>query len=158
MNNYQNIDFTRYPFLANEPNMDIHDISDTLLYDVGEGWSQTMIDGCEKIAVYLENHNLPFNCLSFVDIKEKYGTLRIYFEFNQCLSEKDYNSISGIVHDIENTTASLCFECGKPAEYLSAGYILPYCRKCAKKNNDEANERHKTKIPFNSFFTKISCD
>lgn len=56
-------------------------------------------------------------------IKEKFGGLRFY---TGPASEEIYNIISKYEDESMNT----CIDCGKPARYITSGYILPYCEDC----------------------------
>ena len=62
---------------------------------------------------------------SFVQIKEKFGILCIY-----------YNGGGKHVNEWENKYADLstkiCKECGKPASHVTAGWISYFCEGCAK--------------------------
>ena len=55
-----------------------------------------------------------------MDIKEKYGSLRIYCNY----ASKEMYRLLDVYEDLSYHT---CIECGKPAKYLTGGYILPYC-------------------------------
>lgn len=58
-----------------------------------------------------------------IDIKEKYGSLRLYCNYGS----RDLYEIIGKYEDLSYHT---CIECGKPAVYLSSGWILPLCEDC----------------------------
>lgn len=55
-----------------------------------------------------------------MDIKEKYGSLRLYCNFGT-------NEMYRLLERYEDLSYHTCIECGKPAKYLTGGYILPYC-------------------------------
>ena len=61
-----------------------------------------------------------------VQIKEKFGGLRWY----------DAWSTDEILHTIipkyEKLSFETCINCGKPAKYVSKGWISPYCEDCVK--------------------------
>lgn len=61
------------------------------------------------------------------DIKEKYGTLRLY-----CNGASD--EVYKIVDKYETLSYETCIECGKPATKIKAGWISPYCDECFPKN------------------------
>ena len=58
----------------------------------------------------------------FVQIKEKYGSLRMYPSiFN--------NTISNIVNKYEKLSEQTCIHCGKPGnEYWHNGWVAPFCQ------------------------------
>lgn len=57
------------------------------------------------------------------DIKEKYGTLRLYCA---CASDAVYR----LIDKYEDLSYNTCIECGAPAKIITDGYILPYCEHC----------------------------
>jgi ferredoxin-like protein FixX len=57
------------------------------------------------------------------DIKEKYGTLRLY-----CNGASD--EVYKIIDKYENLSYETCIECGDPAVIITDGYVLPYCMHC----------------------------
>ena len=60
-----------------------------------------------------------------MDIKEKYGTLRWY---DSGAPQEVYD----IIHKYEELSFRTCIECGKPAKYITQGWISPYCEDCIK--------------------------
>ena len=66
------------------------------------------------------------------DIKEKYGTQRLYCNWG---TEELYN----IINYYENLSWNTCIKCGKPATYTSEGWIAPYCEECVNKDNNKNN-------------------
>lgn len=53
-------------------------------------------------------------------IKEKYGSLRFYC--HPC-----YMSVMRIIDQYESLSERTCIVCGKPAEWISRGWVSPYC-------------------------------
>ena len=66
-----------------------------------------------------------------VDIKEKYGTLRIY-----CGGAT--KEMHDLLYRYESLSSHTCIECGKPAKYISGGWICPYCEDCIGDRRIEA--------------------
>jgi hypothetical protein len=101
-------------------------------YECDKGW-WPLIDECiEKLEE--EAKKTPFN-FEILQIKEKYGTLRIYLS-----SEND--SLFGIVERYELFSSHLCELCGEfwtAKERRSAngegGWFKTLCLKCAKEND-----------------------
>ena len=54
------------------------------------------------------------------DIKEKFGSLQIY-----CGAAS--REMFGLLRKYEELSYKTCIVCGKPAKYLSGGWICPYC-------------------------------
>lgn len=64
----------------------------------------------------------------FLDIKEKYGTLRLYS--NGCSEE-----VGDIIGKYELLSMCYCIYCGKPTKYITDGWIYYLCEDCAKGKN-----------------------
>ena len=63
-----------------------------------------------------------------VDAKEKFGTLRIH------MSHNIYKPIQEILNKYYTISELTCIICGKPATYISTGWIEPYCTKHTEGN------------------------
>ena len=63
-----------------------------------------------------------------MQIKEKYGSLRLYTNFGN-------DEIYDVIDKYESISEKTCFECGKPATKMTEGYILPYCDEHFEKYN-----------------------
>ena len=68
-----------------------------------------------------------------MQIKEKYGTLRLYHEG---IPEKIYDEIEEWEAKYDKLSEKTCIHCGKPAKYMSIGWISPWCEDCAKEIGD----------------------
>ena len=131
----------KYPFLAwygdplymgysedGEPNYKF-----TWEDEVPEGWRKAFCPQMwDELKEILEKHNY-LDKFRFVQIKEKYGTLRIY---DTGAPEEVYNEIEDWEAKYEELSEKVCIHCGKPAKYLSMGWISPWCEDCAKEIND----------------------
>lgn len=60
-------------------------------------------------------------------IKEKFGALRVYSNFES-------PGIIKIINKYSKLSEKTCYMCGAKATKVSTGYILPYCDKCAEKS------------------------
>lgn len=54
------------------------------------------------------------------DIKEKWGELRIYCNYGS-------SDLYKLIEKYSELSFKTCIECGKPAKYLTGGWICPYC-------------------------------
>lgn len=101
------------------------------------GWKNAFgIQMCKEIKVALKKNN----CLRkyrITQIKEKYGSLRWY----DAGAPKE---VYEIISKYEQISAKTCIICGKPAEYISKGWISPYCGNCI-------GNRNYTKIGENNY-------
>lgn len=126
----------RYPFLK----MDLMPKNELTWLDyIPDGWKKISLVYFETIRTILIQNN-ALNLLKFSDVKEKYGSLRIYTYYEY--SERDgielnkiYDKIDKLISNLEHDTWRLCIYCGKPAAYSTKGWILPVCKFC--KENDE---------------------
>lgn len=60
-----------------------------------------------------------------VQVKEKYGGLRVYVVGGG-------DNVDKVLDDYEERSKRVCVRCGKPAAWLSGGWICPYCDDCAE--------------------------
>lgn len=58
-----------------------------------------------------------------LDIKEKWGGLRLYSNFSP-------KEVDDVINKYEALSYKTCIICGKPATRMSQGWISPYCDKC----------------------------
>ena len=72
--------------------------------------------------------------LQFVQVKEKYGTLRLYTNYVD-----DY--IDGVVNMAENMSAHTCEICGVPGKLTGNGWYNTFCRRCAKERNIDYDQK-----------------
>lgn len=113
----------RFPWLAYEPDETYYS---TFLDDMPPGWYAAFgIQLCEEIEAKLKEKGIPDNEYEIYQVKEKFGGLRWYD-----------NGISGgirkIIKKYEELSYKTCCECGKPAKWISRGWICPYCDDCKK--------------------------
>lgn len=101
---------------------------------MGPGWWKAFgLMLCEEIQQEL--HKFDFvNKFSLLQVKEKFGGLRIY-----------NNGAPGNIHRItdkyEQISQNVCYNCGKPdVAITNAGWLLPLCKECFEKE-----EWHKCK-------------
>lgn len=61
-------------------------------------------------------------------IKEKWGEFNLY-------CNKGTKELYSLIHKYENLSWNYCMKCGKPSTVKSIGWVLPYCKECAEKDN-----------------------
>jgi len=71
--------------------------------------------------------------LQFEQIKEKYGTLRLYASATK--------KIQDILSKYESLSEKYCIDCGKPAVYQTKGWISFVCEDCLRKNYEYYKEK-----------------
>ena len=132
-----------YPFLKLEGSCDT--ISYTWLDDMPIGWRIAFGEQmCKEIKEELLKNN-ELDSYEIVDIKEKFGGLRWY----------DNSGLPGmqfIIAKYEALSEKTCINCGKPANWISKGWISPYCDECATKQAKAQG------VDINKIFNKIQED
>ena len=108
------------------------------------GWNSLILCWAEKVReVFINNGDgkIPED-IFITDIKEKYGSLRISFNYG---FKAPYEKINELTAMAEHLSYYWCYCCGhigrtsnekKLASYCSKGYWISYqCKKCAKKES-----------------------
>lgn len=100
----------------------------TLLDALPKGWYKTfglqMAKEIQKCINKLSKKDKK--ALRITQIKEKYGSLRIYTTYS-------FPKLDEIITKYEKLSEIICVNCGKQATCISIGYILPYCDNCKVK-------------------------
>lgn len=115
-------------FIHNYPLQWIHCIPTfTELDSMPIGWRKAFgIQICKEIKAELKKIKY-LRKYRIMQIKEKYGSLRWYDSGNN-------EEIQNIINKYEEISSRTCINCGKPAKYISRGWISPYCENCIDKN------------------------
>lgn len=101
--------------------------------EVPEGWRKAFCPQIwDELKAILEKANYV-DKFRFAQIKEKYGALRIYYNG---VPEEIYDEIDTWEAKYEELSEKVCIHCGKPAKYMSIGWISPWCEDCAKEIQD----------------------
>lgn len=103
---------------------------DILEYECPEGWTKLVNDLCAELSLKLEELGL-LNDYIVVQAKEKFGELRWY-------DSGGTDETDEIIRKYAEFSMLTCCECGEPAEYITTGYISPYCEKCIDNIDDTA--------------------
>lgn len=148
---------TKFPFLESE-DIPYKEPGETWLQSVPEGWQPMFLEMCQNIVKACEAHNYPATKVTFLQVKEKFGALRVYWhlEGDENHSKDLYDKIDALIENAEQRSYNMCHVCGKEADWHSTGWVLPYCDACARAWNARANERHKTNYALESAFRPIS--
>jgi hypothetical protein len=102
------------------------------------GWKNIWRKFLHKIfEVYDTLNDKEKSLVMFYDIKEKWGALRI--ELVYPLTRMEFNDI---IKQVELLSEVTCIKCGKlskdsrgnPVIWTTRGYMVPLCKKCAKKS------------------------
>ena len=98
----------------------------TELDSMDKGWREAFgIDFCKelrKALIRTGGYKLLFR-FRILQIKEKYGRLEVY-----CIGYND--EINKVISKYSKLSEKTCIRCGKPATWISKGWISPYCDDC----------------------------
>ena len=95
----------------------------TELDSMPDGWRKAFGEQmCDEIQKELVAAGLVDD-FRIVQIKEKYGSLRFYFDGGN-------KAIHDIVSKYEKLSARTCIDCGAPATRVTTGWICPCCDSC----------------------------
>ena len=147
-------DISKYPFLFGY-DIPFLDPTETWLDAVPDGWKKIFLEFCDKIVEILEKYDMPAAKVSINTIKEKFGELRVYFDFHH-LNPMAIREIQDANYNMMEKSRVICYDCGEPAVYQSNGWILPFCEKCAVSYLQKTNENHKTNFTLSQLFDKIN--
>lgn len=119
---YEDWLFNEYPFLKfDEYN---------LLEDIPYGWAVSFgEDLLRDLKEALVKNNLLDSYVVF-QIKEKFGGLRWY-------DNTGNDDVCKVLNKYESLSYKTCIDCGKPAKYISRGWICPYCEDCITGDADQ---------------------
>ena len=107
----------------------------TELDDMPDGWriafgEQMCKEMNDEMLTWPEEEYDDFRIL---EIKEKYGALRMYVNH-------ETPKLHDIINKYSQLSARTCIDCGKPARWRSQGWILPFCDECAAKSKFEVKK------------------
>ena len=93
------------------------------------GWNDEKVDEFVKRDLenksFREEYSKPPTQLVFTQIKEKFGTLRIYYSGGD-------EFCCGVISMAESMSAVTCEECGLPGKVHEGAWIRTQCDKCAE--------------------------
>ena len=103
--------------------------------ELPEGWKKAFCPQMwDELKAILEKANYV-NDFRFCQIKEKYGTLRLY---HSGAPESIYDELEAWECKYEDLSEQICINCGKPAKYMTTGWISFFCEDCIKDYNGKA--------------------
>ena len=98
----------------------------TELDSMDKGWKDAFgMNFCKdlrKALIRTGGYKLLFG-FRILQIKEKYGRLEVY-----CIGYND--EINKVISKYSKLSEKTCIRCGKPATWISKGWISPYCDDC----------------------------
>ena len=118
--------YKKYPKLFSQHNKSMKETCMCWGISVGVGWFPIIEMLCEALETYLKLHpNVPV--LEFTQIKEKFGTLRIYTSGGDEFTDN-------LIEMAQILSEKICEECGSVIDVSQTeGYILTLCKICKEK-------------------------
>ena len=144
----------RYPFWAfRDFKTEKIDYSFTWYDDIPIGWREAFGKQLSKELLKVGKKILSkdkklkwSDILCWAQIKEKYGELCLYAS---CTDE-----LMKVLEKYELLSIGYCIMCGKPARYVTKGWIEYYCDECFDKYLDNVPEKERLKVRDESRLTK----
>jgi len=115
-------------------------------FDIGKGWYPLLHEMCEKLMVVCDAYNWR---VEFVQIKEKYGSGRFYFDSMSTNDSIDRDKahviddlIGDIVHHAEEMSARICAKTGKWYDDTISlgGWVYDCCAEAIIERDPERKE------------------
>ena len=101
-------------------------------YDVGKGWNEILANAFKQIAEVFDKVGADFSEFSVLQIKEKFGELRIY---TGALDAAVADQVYKIIDEAETESCRACEWCGEPGKVRGGGWIKTLCGGCNKQKN-----------------------
>jgi len=132
--------YQSYPELFKDKDLGIHQSCMAWGVECGEGWFDLIKGVCFKIKNIIEGTSFT---IRFTQIKEKFGTLRIYYRAEDLEGKKmeaeeeafKLGEISGVIELACLLSGYMCEICGKPAHTKGdeGGWYATICDECEAK-------------------------
>ncbi|MEA1979475.1 MAG: hypothetical protein U9N54_00675 [candidate division Zixibacteria bacterium] len=116
---------------------------------IGDGWIPLIKQLMHFCQFHHDKNGYPQ--LVADQIKEKFGTLRFYYHFEDCNSDtKEYgirfnrieDTLEGAIHFAESLSSTICESCGKPGTLRGQGWRYTSCDECEKLKMDFTKEKN----------------
>ena len=114
----------------------------TLYDEIPEGWRKAFGKQLSKDLKKALVNAKQLKTFRFTQIKEKYGSLRLY-----CSGASD--EVWNVINHYESISTKYCIKCGKPAVYETKGYISYLCEECFDKIEPYYNQDYKPSCKIN---------
>lgn len=133
----------KYPNLFRGRHLSIQENLMPFGCECGDGWFKILDSMCRSLQKQLDkDKDKGSDEFMFMQIKEKYGTLRVY--------ANGYNdAVDKIIHRACKKSHVTCEDCGKPGKYRDDGWCYTRCNSCwraMKKADREYVKKIETEI------------
>jgi hypothetical protein len=118
----------KYPEIFKDRYADMRTTAMCWGFECGDGWYHIIDAACAQIENRAYNNrlnNLKFPPVIATQVKEKYGTLRLYYTGGD-----EY--VDGVVSMAEAISARTCEVCGAPGELCEGSWLRTLCDEHAK--------------------------
>lgn len=118
---------------------------------VPQGWKNLIIDLSQELLELFQKNNIDPYRFHIEQLKEKFGTIRLYHNFDNSsseVSEEIYQGVEDIIRKYEELSEHTCCVCGKEATLISKGWICPYCEDCANELKNDKESAHWEFVPL----------
>jgi len=95
-------------------------------------------DGWFKIIDELSSKLEPFQCAEVCQVKQKFGGLRFYIDFNPSPDEETRNKIYDLIYEAEERSTTICERCGEPGKIRTNGWLRTLCDACDERRHIDA--------------------
>lgn len=116
-----------------------------IAYECKEGWIALIEDAKTLVAKYNLSHPNDEYKLEFIQIKEKWGGLRLYLNYY-------VPEIADKIHELEEKSYNICENCGTMENVdtkWTHGHVMTLCNKCREqelKNWEEQIKKMKENV------------
>jgi len=117
----------RHPVLLNKKKIDGREPFASFGCECGDGWFSLL----DNLMTEIDNEALSV-FVNVAQIKEKFGTLRFYVNFDKC-EDVDYEKVYKIIQNYEEVSETTCEVCGKPGTLRGGGWLRTLCDDCETK-------------------------
>lgn len=142
---------SKYPFLLpldyNSKVPKDYDFAYTEADMVPKGWHNLIVDMSSEIIAYLRQQNFDPYLFHIDQLKEKFGSIRLYYSLHYADHSVD-NGIDEIIEKYEEISEHTCCICGNEATLMSKGWICPYCQNCAEDLKKKENSPNWEFVPL----------
>jgi len=97
----------------------------------GEGWFPIIATLCGQLNGLAEELKLTVEAWPyFLQIKEKFGSLRTYINFSGFKDEASQEKVSAFIKQASLASTITCERCGAPGIFRNTGWMRTHCDPC----------------------------
>jgi hypothetical protein len=111
----------KYPELFGEPPFDLKKTLVGFGFECSPYWYPVLEKGFKRISKIVKDKN--YDDFRIVQVKEKFGTLRIY-------TQPYIEEVENIIREMENECLTICENCGAPGKLRTNGWFSVLCDDC----------------------------